>query len=273
MLTPLQAAQRQWVSQVILGRCLARFGFDYPDAGPQPTATSTALTTYSLLSRRYGVSDPDSVRRWGYHEPRGDSTGGKQTKTLLLAGLSPAEQKVMTGFDPATKRPAVSYEGRKIPPNGCRAEPDRALGAEPSPAPGTAAGKTRAANVVDGLVTRLKADSYQQSLDDPRVVAAFKKWSSCMKRSGYHETDPMLAPGKFLSSPSPRPAEIGTATADVSCKARTNLIGIWFAVESEYQDAAIRRHSGKLAEIKADLRRETANLTSLLSHEKNNTRD
>ncbi|WP_051944030.1 hypothetical protein [Streptacidiphilus rugosus] len=252
MLTPLMSVQRQWLTQMGIRSCLARFGFAYPDPGPQPTEGSPALAQESLLARRYGVTDPGLVRRWGYHPPRPDSiTKGAPGGIVLLAGLPAAEQLVLTGYDPATRGPAAAYQGKALPAQGCRGEADRNLGERTNET--TSGGRQRAVNGVDGLVQQLKAASFQASMADPRVVGVFKSRSACMRLAGYHETNPMLAPEMFKPAPDPTAAEISAAKADVACKVRTNLVGVWFAVESEYQNTAIAQHAGDLAGVKAAL--------------------
>jgi hypothetical protein len=44
--------------------------------------------------------------------------------------------------------------------------------------------------------------------------------------------------------------EIQVAVTDVQCKQSTNLIGVWFTVESGYERQAIQQHVEKLTEIK-----------------------
>ncbi|MFI2208008.1 hypothetical protein ACH47Z_46885 [Streptomyces sp. NPDC020192] len=263
MLTPLQSAERDWLAQVTIRRCLARFGYDYPDPGARPTSGSMALAQYSVLARRYGVTDPASVHQWGYHFPRATATPGSG-KAVLLAELPADERKVLTGYDPTTHGPATSYKGQPIPNLGCRNEPDRLLGGPAEGAKGPNAAKGGAVNIVDGLVAKLKAASFNESMADPRVVAVFKAWTACMKTVGYHEADPMRVPEGFPGSGTPSSAEIAEAQADVSCKARTNMAGIWFAVESEYQNAAIAENAKQLSGVKSALKKEVVNLQRLL---------
>jgi hypothetical protein len=42
------------------------------------------------------------------------------------------------------------------------------------------------------------------------------------------------------------PAEIATAKADVACKQQTNLVGIWFTVESAHQRTLIIQNTTAL---------------------------
>ncbi|MFI0367618.1 hypothetical protein ACH35V_07040 [Actinomadura sp. 1N219] len=55
-------------------------------------------------------------------------------------------------------------------------------------------------------------------------------------------------PATFRSLP-PQ-AEVKAAMADVECKYRVNLLGVMFAVESEYQNAAIEENAEALADLK-----------------------
>ena len=59
-------------------------------------------------------------------------------------------------------------------------------------------------------------------------------------------------------------AEIATARADVACKRRTDLVGIWFSVESAYQGAAIRLNAAALGQAKATMQQELRTAATLL---------
>jgi hypothetical protein len=91
--------------------------------------------------------------------------------------------------------------------------------------------------------------SYNQSLANPTLLATFGQWSACMKKGGYSLSSPAQAPG-FRLQPSPTAAEIQMATADVTCKKETNVIGIWFAVESAIQKQLIARNEEALSDLR-----------------------
>jgi hypothetical protein len=119
-----------------------------------------------------------------------------------------------------------------VPDGGCIGEADRRLaglapaGADPR------------------LGNRLQLESFQVSKRDGRVRDAFRAWSACMRRAGYEYATPLTVAGdpQFAGN-RPSQREIAVARADVSCKASTNVIGIWFTVESAYQNAWIGQHA------------------------------
>lgn len=95
---------------------------------------------------------------------------------------------------------------------------------------------TGAANRIDREITQ----------NDQRVLAVNKKWSSCMTESGHAYSDPLAAEYNgawaFANLPTPksrRPpitaVEIKTAVADVDCRSKVNLYGVYWAVAGAYQ--------------------------------------
>ncbi|WP_406013895.1 hypothetical protein OG520_18510 [Streptomyces sp. NBC_00984] len=59
-------------------------------------------------------------------------------------------------------------------------------------------------------------------------------------------------------------AEVAVATADIVCKLRTNLLGVNFAVEAEYENAAIAAHLQELAEVRTHKAAGTERLPDLM---------
>jgi hypothetical protein len=211
----------------LVRQCMARYGFSYtpPDFELAPEGVTN-------MSRRYGVVDLSSVSRFGYHRPQEKSP----TKPAASHPLSRSAQLVFLGDSPGSDfvHEKQVYQGRSIPGGGCSGEAKRKLG--------------------DGLNDRLAEDindaSYQQSLANPTVLAAFAKWAACMKQSGYSLSTPAQAPG-FELGKVPTVAEIQQAKADVKCKTRTNVVGVWFTVESQIQQGLIARNEEALSDLKA----------------------
>ncbi|MFD9895653.1 hypothetical protein ACFWY9_40450 [Amycolatopsis sp. NPDC059027] len=99
------------------------------------------------------------------------------------------------------------------------------------------------------LAGRLAAQAAERAQGDSRVVAVNAAWSACMAESGYAYKSPE-EPRK-QKWPAPRSsAEIATAVADVTCKQRTNLPGIRFAVESGYQQALLEKNAPALNQLR-----------------------
>nr|BFD87433.1 hypothetical protein StreXyl84_68340 [Streptomyces sp. Xyl84] len=264
MLTPAQTARYDWVAASLVRECMREFGFTYPVS--HAPATGVRALQYSVMFRRYGVTDPDAARTWGYHVPRDEppSTATAGRAQAKPPALSAQARTVLSGVDVTTGRRITEYLGRRIPVNGCYGAPDRALGMRSSASdglqgPGTGAG---------GVVSRIKAESFVASSRDPRVTAVFRRWQQCMERNGYRvPADPLSASARLpaLDLPEPDHAELAQARTDVACKQQTNLVGVWFAVESAYQEAAITRERDGLTRVARDRDRELAAVQRYLS--------
>ena len=71
-----------------------------------------------------------------------------------------------------------------------------------------------------------------QTLRNPLVVKAMKKWSACMASQGYDLKTPPSATG----SRAPTRSQIAMAVTDYNCKEKANLINTWLAVYAYYQN-------------------------------------
>ncbi|ROS25623.1 hypothetical protein EDF22_2838 [Rathayibacter sp. PhB127] len=84
---------------------------------------------------------------------------------------------------------------------------------------------------------------------DSRVEAVVAAWSACMASRGFASPDPISAlidPRWQSGLASVGPEQIATATADMDCKAETNLVGIELAVQSAYDQEYIETHRDAL---------------------------
>jgi len=198
----------------LVSNCLQRFGIKMAHA-PAPTNTN-ADGPRSLTDRRYGVYDLALAAKYGYgmgqpHDPKPQPRSDE-------ASLSPEGQTVLTGEGRSR------IKGQNVPIGGCQAESDQALDAR------------KPAGTDDSLIQNLSFGSFEWSQHDPRVLAVFKAWSKCMAGRQYDYRDPLAPPGdpQLTTSPASK-LEIATATTDIGCKKQTNLVGVWFTVESDYQ--------------------------------------
>ncbi|MCC9311456.1 hypothetical protein LN042_31080 [Kitasatospora sp. RB6PN24] len=247
MLTPRQSAELKWLNAEKVAVCMKQYGFDLPVA-PSPVVSPSD----SLMFRRYGVTDPASVSTWGYHLPRGDNAAPKAT-------LSPAENAVLLGRDAAGK-PMTSSNGQSVPTGGCQGKVNTELASLQPGGPGSSGGTSQ-------LVAQTKGESFAHSMADPRVQEVFGHWSECMRGKGFSTPNPLDAGADLPSVKEPKPdaTEIRMAQADVDCKARTNLLGIWFAVEADYQKAAIARQPQAFAALKAERDAQAARIEQLVA--------
>ncbi|MFJ9864270.1 hypothetical protein [Streptomyces sp. NPDC101165] len=257
MLSPRQALDFDQASDAAVRACMRRLSVPYPPAARLPAGSAAAreaLDAYTVTYRRYGLTDAAEARTWGYHAPTTTSSGAASAKASPLKPPSSAARGVLTGVD-TSGTPLTSYRGRPIPQGGCLGEAERLLGSGGPQGPGTDP---------DGIVARIKAVSFERSMADPRVTKVFSAWSACMGSRGFGMSTPMdEVPSANAARPSRQ--EIAQARADVACKARTNLVGLWFAVESAYQRAAIEQHGPELDQVTA-ARDTTIRAIDQLSH-------
>lgn len=229
---------------VLVRRCMARFGIAY-----RAPAAPREFRPRTLTQLRYGITDAAAAARLGY-TPAG---AGRAKPHRVAAGrpLPAREALVLNGTDDPRVKPGSAgaggsrrVDGRPVPAGGCTGEALRALHADDRQAGGDAP-----------LADRVNYATYELSRRDPRVTAAYGRWSACMRTHGYTYAGPEEA----AADPAWRTAkatarERAVAAADARCKARTDLVGIWYTVEVAYQKRLVGQHAGELAKIGADLR-------------------
>ncbi|MDY0815844.1 hypothetical protein [Kitasatospora purpeofusca] len=234
LLSGEQFRQLDAAQGVLVTRCVRGFGLDF--SAPAPTAPTTTQTTH-----RYDPVEISDVSANGYHSPdrdRGKKPGAAPSlspdvSTVLGAGLGPDGRPA-----PGT---AAEYRGRRLPSGGCIADAQRQLSAR--------GGTGRDADVAVGV----NYEGFERSRQDPRVLAVFREWSGCMAERGYSYGTPgdALKDPRWGATATPSAEEIATATADVECKARVNAVGVWFTVESAYEQELIRQRLPELTTAKA----------------------
>ena len=233
------AAQQNVITDAeekLVAHCMSQFGFTW-------TYSPSNVSDYNEVDREYGVADLATAQKYGYHLPPADGGGasaGSHSGQATGAPLSPSEVLVLsgstTGADSATS--PGSYQGRQIPRGGCSGQARRQV------------------TVVDeidptSLVDSIGLGMWKKAQSDARVVAGFRAWSACMRQAGYDYPTPLAAVGdRRWARPAVSQAEIQTAVADVRCKQRTKLIGIWFSVESGYEKEAIQQNIQQLTQIR-----------------------
>lgn len=188
----------------------------------------------SLTDRRYGITDPVLATKFGFglgpRDPRLQIKPAQPT-------LGPDGQTALTG------QGRSKLGGQIVPDGGCLAEADRRLDSH------------KLQGVDPELPQRLQFQSFEWSRNDPKVRTAFQAWSNCMLHHRYHYNDPLAASAdpQFTGSTSVSKQAIAVALTDISCKRRTNLVGIWFGVESDYQKRQIQTHANAFERAKAAL--------------------
>lgn len=219
--------------------CLSRFGVIIPADG-----WDYKLPEFDGLNEgRYRLLDLDAAATRGYNAaPESGRQGFSSWEEMAeyraqLDRWSPSEEELflMRGhtYPAFAERPLpLDVNGDPLPEDGCSGEAQRTLtsglGDKPWPS---------------------GVDSNERAINDSRVEAAMAAWSECMSARGYDYSSSSEPNNREWPEP-PTDEEIATAVADIECKLETNLVGIWFAVESAYQQQFIDAHAGELAELR-----------------------
>ncbi|EST34353.1 hypothetical protein [Streptomyces roseochromogenus] len=237
-------------AQWILGKqCMVRLGF----TGFAVLDTKSVESTYpvrqgTFTSRDlpgddspYGVVDPDLASEHGYHNRTPDGSGQPQEW--------PADQyAALTGtFESGDSHVA---HGHPIPEGGCLGQAARKLYGPPP----------RAAEVngvkLSGyysLAMELWYTSHKEASKDPAWKKADRAWSDCMRKQGFHYSDPDRASldAGWFGHEKPSGKERKTAAADARCKLDTGYVPAVHALEARSQKGAIGRNKEKLDAMRA----------------------
>jgi hypothetical protein len=230
----------QQARAMLVADCLRRFGVDVASS---PGPAVVPYFQVGMNQRRYGPFDLDIAREEGYRVPpyRG---------TVRLEGgwWSGAPR----GWDPNDEEHFL-YLGRYAAEFADHALP-RDVNGDPLREDGC--GGEASWILSDGQSglegpnwKALNSDAGPRAATDARVLAAEAAWSECMRRDGFDYRSVWEPLEREWPTP-PSREEIATAVADVSCKIETNLIGVWVAVESEYQEQHIQQRWDELQELK-----------------------
>ncbi|MBT2400171.1 hypothetical protein [Streptomyces sp. ISL-100] len=232
------AIQDRWQS------CMAQYGFK--DFGPpEPSIQAATAQAEADMGRRYGISDLESARKHGYHLPR---TAPEPSHWEPAKG---AEEAVFTG-DGAEVTDGL-YEGKRIPDGGCRGEAKRMFPMALTPHSAEA-----------------EARAYEKSMDDSDVTKVFEKWSTCMKGRGFKVGTPLIEHddlGISLTTPTPSVEETALAVADVECKKKTDLVGVWHGKEKAWQQQELAKNAAGLEKEKKQKDRVAAKVAQAYKNE------
>jgi len=208
--------------------CARRFGV----ISTIPMTTDQLTEVQSDTVRRYGVINAGEVARYGYDLP--PSADGSDSKSGPGAwNPTVREAEVLEGHD-ASGQPVQlrAADGTRLPAGGCGLEGTRVVWG----------GKQGPQN--DILVGTLLGDAWAETMADSRAQAVAAKWSACMASHGYdfkHRWDA----GNSVATKD-QATKIAMAKLDLSCALKTNYTGVWYAVDSAYQQRLINAHEGEL---------------------------
>ncbi|MER5832123.1 hypothetical protein ABT116_15075 [Streptomyces sp. NPDC002130] len=254
---PLEAYMDSYEDQVTVEQaaddlqqsCMKDYGIDLtlPLAGANPPPSDNDAN----IERRYGITDRAEAEKYGYELPPALQEHTEQT----VRDLSGVEVEVLTGHtkpeppnavkagepvaapNRGTKPARAEYNGKKLKTGGCVGWSKEQLGvkdADPT------------------FVAQLAGDSLEQSLKDDKVIKATAAWSSCMDGKGHQGlADPYKAMDQGVTNDGKATQEsIALAVDDIDCKTQTDLVKIWFGVESAIQDKQIGDNKSRLTGIK-----------------------
>jgi hypothetical protein len=73
-----------------------------------------------------------------------------------------------------------------------------------------------------------------------------------MRAKEFRYDHPLEPPAdrRFAAPGKPAADELATAAADIECKRRTNLVGVWFTAEAAIQDGLVARNRAELRRIR-----------------------
>ncbi|MER7948968.1 hypothetical protein ABTY59_16425 [Streptomyces sp. NPDC096079] len=239
LVLPLQQYMQTYQDSVVIERaarslqtrCMADFGFTvvFPPVGTNPPPNADDAN----MSRRYGITDRAMAEKYGFGIPP-DTTEHPAPPKLTAAAVA-----VLTGrkgLDPRAEPAPATYQGKKIPEDGCQGASFDRIGAR----------------IDFGLSSRLDHDSLVKSQESPGVRAAVKAWSGCMRKKGYAVADPYAAIDLVprVEGAETSPKEISAALADIDCKKETDLVRVWHRTETALQTQQVERNQLALQQLK-----------------------
>ncbi|EIV96582.1 hypothetical protein [Frankia sp. QA3] len=228
LLGPRESATVAQAYRTLLAQCTRRFGL--PDPRPRPVTSDQPAT---LNERRYGITDAALAATAGYRVSKPRPTSIPPTPAGSATTPDPRTLDILTG------RHAGTVDGRPIPDGGCSGEAKRRLNA------GAPAGTD------PDLAQRLSQTSYFAAGRDGRVQEVLRAWSACMRTHGLRYSSPLTAAAdpRFRTGPVSA-TETAVAATDIACKRQTNLVGVWFSVESELQRPGLAANRNALERIR-----------------------
>ncbi|MGW7356457.1 hypothetical protein ACWGI0_07290 [Streptomyces sp. NPDC054802] len=252
--------------------CLKGFGvaapFDVPasyeDVKPEPKAGPR-----NAMDGRYGDHDLAKVSQYGYGWPEAAAQSARIASSPTVRDLTATAELALYG--PHGRRGAATsagigksldapkIDGKAVPEYGCAGESQRAL-------TGLKGGVT-AADTAEDAIDKLERRAWDGMHTDPRTLAVFAKWSTCMKDKGFDyknpwdaNDDPKWAPSAGRSSEA-----IVAAVADVECRAQFKVTETMFEVESDWQRRLMKENPKTVAEAKQYTERVMSNVRSTLA--------
>jgi hypothetical protein len=238
-LSARQQAEEDYLYLKLERECMHRLGFDFLPGLTSRIDERVAIKN-EIASRRYGITDLSIVRTAGYN--------------LTAAAAGPHEPQSRDDLPPV-ERAALIGTAKTGPVGGCVGEASRELDLNQK-------AQTNARTVND-----MAEEAFRRTQSDPRVQAVFASWSRCMSTMGFIYGNPIVAAGDprwHKGSGSPSKLELATAKTDIACKVSTNLIGVEYATEADWQNIEISHNASTLRRISRSVADRRAELEKLM---------
>ncbi|MER6064675.1 hypothetical protein ABT167_26580 [Streptomyces sp. NPDC001792] len=237
LISPQENARIEGARSALMTSCMKRFGFDFRPETPD------YRQKWNQTAHRYDPTDAALAAARGYHgSQRGTQNESHPSRTPLTPGMEAVLGHGLNAPTPpgaATPPADGKYHGIPIPKGGCMGEAEGKL--------------TAGGGIIQDSTTAIDINfnDYVRSMADTRLKAAFAAWSACMKAKGFSYPTPEAAvKDPAWNSPKPSKHELATASADVACKRKNNVVGTWFAVEAAYEERDIQTDIKKMTRIR-----------------------
>jgi hypothetical protein len=228
LMTPDQRVTLARAADLVVWKCMQRFGFDYALPDRQPGEDE---------DRAIGVLEESEAAEFGYKNPRlqqQQKAINEEKQRQAKAPRSAAMVAVLTGEGSAT------YNGVALPAGGCSGEARSAVAGSES---------SKGEVGLDNFVLSLASESSRLAEKDSRLKAAFANWSRCMSEAGFHYSDPWAAnDDPAFRGETASATEIATARADAACRTKFNVNSVWVAVRGAYQNKLLDQNAEALGQ-------------------------
>ncbi|MFG1864577.1 hypothetical protein [Microbispora bryophytorum] len=241
---------------MLMEECMRHVGLDFRFPAVEPV---TDLRNVDLL----GWLDPGQAAESGY---LGKGRNPDEMTGIPSYSVTDDEFYVLYG---KVRR----YHGRTVPPGGCMAKADALLNRGAGGVTPADAGK----RFDDDEVPRYVDSAADLAVKDPRIAAAEREWSDCMRSEGFDYRSTVHAVGdrrwaatvnddSIGHTPKPRGtrAEIDTAVADAGCREETGYSDVRRKVYVEAENRIIGQNRARLDVIRSLNQARLANSAKVL---------
>ncbi|MFT3887114.1 MAG: hypothetical protein QM713_02975 [Arachnia sp.] len=251
-LTVTEQATIDHAEDVLLDRCMRRFGFSYPVPPFSELLAAARAGEAELISRLYGPNDRETARRYGYlikvstaAEREADSPEGSDDPNWLF--VADGTRNLEDNIDP-TRTDGESpgeVDGVAVPYGGCFGEVRRSLGPELFHMNGGV------------LANKYQILAAEDAWTRPAFRAVAADWASCMRKAGWKASDPLKpADGddvrrlvvRVNEDDPPSEEEVRLALADIDCKEATDLVSRLQKIVDDVELEYLEKHQLELQE-------------------------